>query len=112
MCRYATNYYAMRELMWHFDGRTWRTVVVLRGKSEHCMDSPYITPPATDHMQSTTTAPIAIQVKKTKTDNYIGTCRSYDEKQPVPSFVRSLTPDAEKKQNNQALVRRKRLISE
>lgn len=27
-----------------------------------------------------------------KTEHYIGTCRSYDETQPIPSFVRSLTP--------------------
>ena len=27
-----------------------------------------------------------------KTEQYIGTCRSYDEQQPVPSFVRSLPP--------------------
>lgn len=100
----------MSEVMWHFDGRAWRTVIVWRGKSEHRMNSPYINPPLSYHMQSSTTAPIAIKVKKVNYDaNYIGTCRSYDEKQPVPSFVRSLTPDSEKKKSSTG---RKRLVSE
>jgi len=61
-------------------------------------------------MQSTTTVPIVIKVKKAKDDTkYIGTCRSYDEKQPVPSFVRSLTPDSEKKKRSTG---RTRLVSE
>ena len=64
-------------------------------------------------MQKVTTKPIAIQPAKssTKSDDtkYIGTCRSYDENQPVPSFIRSLTKDTEK--NNEPKPR-KRLISE
>ena len=39
------------------------------------------------------TKPVAIKrLALKKTDQYIGTCRSYDEQQPIPSFVRSLTP--------------------
>ena len=39
------------------------------------------------------TKPVAIKRPALKkTDQYIGTCRSYDEQQPIPSFVRSLTP--------------------
>ena len=96
--------------MWHFDGRTWRTVVIFRRKSAQHISSTYITRLVSDYMQNTTTVPIAIKVKKAKDDaNYIGTCRSYDEKQPVPSFVRSLTPDSEKKKSSTG---RKRLVSE
>ena len=40
-----------------------------------------------------TTKPMPIKkLSLKKTDHYIGTCRSYDETQPIPSFVRSLTP--------------------
>jgi hypothetical protein len=39
------------------------------------------------------TKPVAIKRPALKkTDQYIGTCRSYDEQQPIPSFVRRLTP--------------------
>lgn len=35
--------------------------------------------------------PVVIKKTTTKSNTIIGTCRSYDEKQPVPSFVRSLS---------------------
>ena len=39
------------------------------------------------------TSPMPIQkLALKKTEQYIGTCSSYDEQQPVPSFVRSLPP--------------------
>lgn len=61
-------------------------------------------------MQSAT-KPIAIRVKKTQSRTKVGTCRSYDEAQPVPSFVRSLTPELDKTQTKPTKGR-KRIFSE
>jgi hypothetical protein len=35
--------------------------------------------------------PVSIKKNTAKKEKVIGTCRSYDEEQPVPSFVRSLS---------------------
>jgi len=43
-------------------------------------------------MNTAKSKPICIQTKKFEdnTDIQIGTCRSYDEKRPIPSFIRQL----------------------
>ena len=43
-------------------------------------------------MNTAKSKPICIQTKKFEdnTDIHIGTCRSYDEKKPIPSFIRQL----------------------
>ena len=103
----------MREIMWHFDGKVWRTIIVENNKSMPLVEYTYKSNINNTEMQTQTqtTQPIAIQSKPQKANNYIGTCRSYDEKQPVPSFVRSLQKDAKQKKTNEVKPR-KRLISE
>ena len=42
-------------------------------------------------METSKSNPISIKTKKPMAEDiYIGTCRSYDEKRPVPSFIRQL----------------------
>lgn len=45
-------------------------------------------------MDTTKSKPVSIKTKKPTVENtediYIGTCRSYDEKRPIPSFIRQL----------------------
>ena len=45
-------------------------------------------------MDSAKSKPVSIKTTKpevqTDTDIQIGTCRSYDEKRPIPSFIRQL----------------------
>ena len=46
------------------------------------------------HMDTAKSKPVSIKTTKTGAelpeDIHIGTCRSYDEKRPVPSFIRQL----------------------
>lgn len=99
--------------MWHFDGRVWRTIIVEHKESVSLRKDTYKLCTANTEMQAETqtSKPIAIQSKPQKANNYIGTCRSYDEKQPVPSFVRSLQKTDQQKKTSQVKPR-KRLISE
>ena len=45
-------------------------------------------------MDTTKSKPVSIKTKKSTIENtediYIGTCRSYDEKRQIPSFIRQL----------------------
>jgi len=53
----------------------------------------YKYPNTFEHMSTVVKAssPVIIKKTTTKSNTIIGTCRSYDENQPVPSFVRSLS---------------------
>lgn len=47
-------------------------------------------------MKSTKTIPIPV-AKSHGGSTSVGTCRSYDEKQPIPSFIRSLRDNSRSK---------------